>query len=93
MISLAKEPADVDNDRPGERGRWRQDPSEELPPTPPIGAEHHDFGITSAGGEEEGLGHGDKGREGAGAPGGESGFVRCQRTAYIVAARPRRRGC
>ena len=64
--------AAVDADGPGERLLWRQEPPpEELPPTLPAGTEHHDFSITSAGvDEEEGLGHGDGGGEGASVRGG-----------------------
>ena len=63
MSSLAEEPTIMDADGPGERLWRRQEPpEEELSPTPPAGAEHHDFDIASAGvGEQEGLGHGNGG--------------------------------
>lgn len=57
ISSWVEEPTAVDAEGPGERWQRRRDPpEEELPPTPPAGAEHHDFGIASGIGEEEGLG-------------------------------------
>ena len=44
ISSLLEEPAFVDADGLGERGRRRHDPpDDELPPVPPAGAENQDF--------------------------------------------------
>jgi hypothetical protein len=57
ISSLLKEPAVVDAEGPGERGRRRQDlPDEELPPRPPAGAKNDNFGIAAGLGDGEGDG-------------------------------------
>ena len=46
ISSLPEEPAGVDAEGLGERGRGRHGPPEdELPMPPPAGADHHDFGV------------------------------------------------
>ena len=56
ISSLLEEPAAIDADGPGERGRQRQDPPEEELSLPmPAGAKNPYFVIVTRLGEEEGV--------------------------------------